>query len=248
MPVRVQYQPSKVTAGNGLTLAAAREALYHWLWARQQGVGFAVVGSEEPWREELAWLGMEAHPSASLPSATLGTGGASKAEDPEWLMSLPEILASEPALWGTGTAETPITQLRQLGVLPEALMNFLALLGWRPPEGTSEILSREQLLRLFNPEQIVSVPVRFDAEKLRALSHHWLQQADLERLLDLSLPYFLAAGYSPEDPPEPVRQWLKDAIRAATAALLPSRAMAASVSSMARMAARCRSDGMMTMR
>lgn len=210
MPVPVHYAPSQLTTRNGLTLAAAREALYRWLWARQQSGAVAVRRGPEPWQEELAWLGVEL-------GDCIRTAGASEPDEvnePAWLACLPEILPSEPAAWGSGTAETPLAELRELGVLPEALMNFLALLGWRSPQGTSEMLSREQVLRLFHPEQIVSTPVRFDPEKLRTLNHHWLQLAEPDRLLTLGLPYFRAAAMIPDDPPEPVRLWLRDIIRA----------------------------------
>ncbi|MBI4462378.1 MAG: hypothetical protein HY653_05685 [Acidobacteria bacterium] len=199
-----RYTPSNLTAEHGLTVAAAREALYRWLWSRphrgregQQGKPFVIPPGRHLWREELRWLGVE----------------AKEAKEPEWLRRLPDILPSEPAPWGTGTAATSVAELRRLGVLPEALVNFLALLGWRPPEGTSESLSPDELQRVFHPEQIISTPVHFDAEKLRALNHHWLQQADLDRLLELSLAYFTAPGYLPEEPTEPVRQWLKAVIQ-----------------------------------
>ncbi|MFQ5816985.1 MAG: hypothetical protein ACE5H2_03385 [Terriglobia bacterium] len=207
MSLPVHYAPPRLTAEKGLTLAAARAALYRWLWARQQGVRFAVRGGQELWQEELAWLGitLEDSPQANQKG---------EVNEPGWLARLPEILPSEPTPWGTGRAETPVAALRTLGVLPETLMNFLALLGWRPPEGTAETLSSEQLLRLFNPEQIILTPLRFDPEKLRALNRHWLQLADLDRLLRLSLPDFHAAGYLPDELPEPVRLWLKDVIRA----------------------------------
>lgn len=227
--IRSLAPPAPLTAQGGLTLLAARDALYRWLWAcqprqrrGQQGAAFSLPAtrepeSGEPWAEELAWLGLESNESTEDVS-----------EEPAWLSRLPEILPGEPAPWGTGTGQTSIAELRALGVLPEALVNFLALLGWRPPEGASEIISAAQLLRLFNPEQVVATPLPFDAERLRALNHHWLQQADLGRLLALSLPYFQAAGYLPVEPPEPVRQWLKDVIRAVLPgldflALLPQR-------------------------
>ncbi len=204
MSVRATSTATPVTATRGLTVGAARAAVYRWLWARRRGTGFFVANAEGSWREELEWLGLAAEEAKQ----------AKEAEEPEWLGRLPEILPGDPAPWGVGTAETPIAELRWLGVLPEAMVNFLALLGWRPPEGTPETLTREELARAFHPEQIVSSPLAFDAEKLRALNHHWLHQADLERLLELGLPYFCATGYVQSEPPEPVRLWLRDVIRA----------------------------------
>jgi len=223
MAVQISFSPARLSPAGGLTLAAARELLYRWLWWRKQGerVSLAAGNTQVAWHEEAQWLGLEMK-EVEPPEK------AEETIEPEILRRLPEILPSEPAPWGVGSGETPVAQLRALGTLPEALVNFLALLGWRPPEGTSDVLTLAQLLRVFTPEQIVPTPVRFDAAKLRGLNRYWLQQAELNRLLELSLPYFCAAGYIPEDPPEPMRQWLKDLIRAVLPgldylALLPQR-------------------------
>lgn len=190
-------------------MVAARDLLYRWLWRKKQGerVSLAGADTQAAWRQEVVWLGLEVEAAAQPEKAEATI-------EPEILRCLPEILPSEPAPWGVGSGETPLAQLRTLGTLPEALVNFLALLGWRPPEGTSDIVSLAQLLRLFTLEQIVTTPVCFDAAKLRDLNRHWLQQAELDRLLELSLPCFRAAGYIPDEPREPLRQWLKDVIAA----------------------------------
>jgi len=207
MLVQIHSSPSALSLAGGLTVAAARDFLYRWLWRRKQGevVSLAGVDAQPMWRQEVTWLGLE--PAEATPAEK-----AEAAIEPEILRRLPEILPAEPAPWGVGSGETPVAQLHELGTLPEALVNFLALLGWRPPEGTSDILTLEQLLRVFTLEQIVPTPVRFAAAKLRELNRYWLQQAELDRLVALSLPYFCAAGYIPDELSEPLRQWLKDVI------------------------------------
>ncbi len=161
--------------------------------------------------DDLRWLGLEA--------------AAVRGGDAEWLERLPPIEQSEPSPWGQWSGQTTVAELRELGVLPEALLNFLALQGWTPPtEGDPsamlraskprEVFSSDELLALWSPEAIASSPLRFDFELLRRINHHWLQQADLDRLLDLALPYFRRVGWLPEPVPEMVRRWLRDVIRA----------------------------------
>jgi len=223
MAVQVSFSRSRLSPAGGLTVAAARDLLYRWLWWKKQGarVSVAAADTQVLWYLEAQWLGLEIEEVEPAEKAK-------QAIEPEILQRLPEILPSEPAPWGVGSGEMPVAELRALGTLPEALVNLLVLLGWRPPEGTSDILTLAQLLRVFTPEQIVPTPVPFQATKLRELNRYWLQQAELDRLLALGLPYFQAVGYIPDNPPEPMRQWLKDVIRAVLPgldylALLPQR-------------------------
>jgi nondiscriminating glutamyl-tRNA synthetase len=62
-----------------------------------------------------------------------------------------------------------VEQYRSLGYLPEALVNFLALLGWAP-EGEEEIFSREELIRQFSLDRVAKNPAVFDVDKLNWLT------------------------------------------------------------------------------
>ncbi|HEX9763710.1 MAG TPA: hypothetical protein VGA39_00360 [Candidatus Acidoferrales bacterium] len=186
--------------GDSLTVDSARLALFLWLHARQRKALFAA-----PPNQELQWLGLE-------PDSEPTTG-----EPSEWAQHLPPIEQSDPSPWGQWSGQTTLAELRELGVLPEALINFLALQGWQPlKEGDAprEILSREELLALWSPAALDPVPRKFDFELLRRLNHHWLQQADLDRLAELSLPYYHRVGWAPDPLPPLVRGWLRDVIRA----------------------------------
>lgn len=193
------------SAGQALTAESARAALCLWLAARQQKRSFTVgLGSEAVWRRELTWLGLDPD------------GEAASGDVPAWLAALPPLEECEPSPWGQWSGHTPVAALQELGVLPEALLNFLALTAWVPPEAAADaVLSREQLLELWSPEHLLREPTRFDFELLRRLNHAWLQRADLDRLLDLALPYFRRVGWLPADKLRPpVRAWLHDVIRA----------------------------------
>ncbi|MBC8932664.1 glutamate--tRNA ligase, partial [Escherichia coli] len=58
-----------------------------------------------------------------------------------------------------------IEQYRDLGYLPEALFNFIAMLGWSP-EGEEEIFSKEEFIKMFDPKRLSKSPVLFDNVKL----------------------------------------------------------------------------------
>jgi glutamyl-tRNA synthetase/nondiscriminating glutamyl-tRNA synthetase len=88
---------------------------------------------------------------------------------------------------------TSIASFRDMGVLPEALDNYLALLGWAPSGGTREIFSREELVKEFSLARVTPSPAVFDMEKLYWLNRHSIKQASTERIDRLALPYYTRA-------------------------------------------------------
>ena len=88
---------------------------------------------------------------------------------------------------------TSIANFRDMGVLPEALVNYLALLGWAPPGGTREIFSREDLIEDFSLERVTPSPAVFDMEKLYWLNRHYIKESSPERIEKLALPYYSRA-------------------------------------------------------
>src|SRR5256886_2330559 len=82
---------------------------------------------------------------------------------------------------------------REQGILPEALVNYLALLGWSYDERTT-ILSREQLIEAFDLSRVSHNPAAFDAEKLRWLNGHYIRQAADSRLTELLAEELLHQG------------------------------------------------------
>ncbi len=63
-----------------------------------------------------------------------------------------------------------------MGVLPEALMNYMALLGWAPTGGTREIFSPEELVKEFDLRRVTPSPAVFDFEKLYWLNRHYIKE------------------------------------------------------------------------
>lgn len=89
---------------------------------------------------------------------------------------------------------TSLNQFRALGYLPEALVNYLALLGWAPPEG-EEILSWEELICLFDISKVSKSGATFDYQKLNWINRKHLSQLPSEQVLSLALPFLEEAEY-----------------------------------------------------
>jgi len=86
-----------------------------------------------------------------------------------------------------------VEEFREQGFLPEALVNFLALLGWSPGEDR-EKMSRQEMIALFSLERLGPSPSRFDHEKLLWMNGQYLQEAGADRLFDLLRPFGLPEG------------------------------------------------------
>ncbi len=88
---------------------------------------------------------------------------------------------------------TSIAEFRAKGYLPEALLNYLALVGWSPGGG-DELLPVEELTKRFSLSDVVSAAGVFDEEKLAWVNRHYLKLAPAARLAELSIPFFVSAG------------------------------------------------------
>src|SRR5690348_1334167 len=107
---------------------------------------------------------------------------------------------------------TSIANFREMGVLPEALVNYLALLGWAPTGGTRETFTPQELIKEFSLERVTPSPAVFDMQKLYWLNRHYIKAGDAQRIVALSLPYFSKSGLVPEDPSPELREWIEKVI------------------------------------
>ena len=104
-----------------------------------------------------------------------------------------------------------ISQYKDLGYLPEAMFNFITLLGWSP-EGEEEIFSKEQLIERFNPARLSKSPSMFDKQKLAYINNRYMKEAPLEKVVEVTLPHLVAAGKLPENMTEEQLAWAKRVI------------------------------------
>src|SRR4051812_8074181 len=89
---------------------------------------------------------------------------------------------------------TSIANFRDMGVFPEALVNYLALLGWAPPGGTREMFSRDELVKEFSLERVTPSPAVFDMEKLYWLNRHYIKESPPERIREAVSAFLSRAG------------------------------------------------------
>ncbi len=120
---------------------------------------------------------------------------------------LSTILGSDRERLSKRHGATSIANFREMGVLPEALINYLALLGWAPPGGTRETFTPTELIKEFSLERVTPSPAVFDMQKLYWLNRHSIAQADPERLLSLALPFF--QEFLPAEIDSSTRTWFQ---------------------------------------
>jgi len=99
-----------------------------------------------------------------------------------------------------------IEQYEELGYLPEAVLNFIVLLGWSPG-GEEEIFTKEELIAQFRMDRFAKSPAVFDTEKLKWMNNHYIKKADTQRIVDLCVPHLQKAGYLPDALDEAGRQF-----------------------------------------
>ncbi|PWK05652.1 glutamate--tRNA ligase [Tumebacillus permanentifrigoris] len=87
-----------------------------------------------------------------------------------------------------------IEQYAELGYLPEAINNFLALLGWSPG-GEQEIFSMDELIAQFSFERVQKSGAIFDSGKLAWMNGQYIKAAELDRIVDLAIPFLQKAGF-----------------------------------------------------
>jgi nondiscriminating glutamyl-tRNA synthetase len=81
---------------------------------------------------------------------------------------------------------TSISVFRQMGYLPEAMVNYLALLGWGAEDGKTETFTLAELVPLFSLDRVTPSPAIFDFAKLNWLNRHYIKLADPERIAKLA--------------------------------------------------------------
>jgi glutamyl-tRNA synthetase len=87
---------------------------------------------------------------------------------------------------------------REMGFLPQAFVNMLALLGWNDGSG-QEIFTMQELIDRFKIERIHKGGAKFDFEKAKWFNNQYIQQTPNDALVELVRPYFLEKGHNPSD-------------------------------------------------
>ncbi len=103
---------------------------------------------------------------------------------------------------------------RTIGFLPDAILNYLLLLGWSLDDSTEDF-TRQQMIDLFSLSRVTKSPASFDPQKLVAFQGRWMHKLPIEKKLQLCTPYLLAAGLVSGPPDAATAQKISQVISAA---------------------------------
>ena len=116
-----------------------------------------------------------------------------KPEDYPTFAHLPFVMGQDNAKLSKRNGEVSIAWYRERGFLPEAICNYLALLGWSPGDDRENVTMKE-LTELFTVDKVHSSPARFDMKKLEAINGDKIRALTLDEFFNWSLPFLTKAG------------------------------------------------------
>jgi glutamyl-tRNA synthetase len=114
---------------------------------------------------------------------------------------LPFVMGQDNAKLSKRNGEVSIAWYREQGYLPEAICNYLALLGWSPGDDRENITMAE-LCELFTVDKVHSSPARFDMKKLEAINGDKIRALTVDEFLQWSLPFLIKANVITGTPQE----------------------------------------------
>lgn len=129
--------------------------------------------------------------------------------DPPAFAHLPMILGADKARLSKRHGATSVMAYKDMGYLPDALVNYLVRLGWA--HGDQEIFSREDLVEFFSLESVGSSAAVFNPEKLLWLNSQYMSKAEPGELAELVIPFLKKDGTVPEHW-QPDMPWLSRAV------------------------------------
>ena len=104
-----------------------------------------------------------------------------------------------------------IEQYRELGYLPDAMFNFITLLGWSPV-GESEIFNKQEFIKMFDAQRLSKSPAAFDGKKLEWINNQYVKAAKEDEIMDSSLRQLIKAGKVQADPDAYTIEWARKLI------------------------------------
>ncbi len=124
---------------------------------------------------------------------------------------LPVILSQSKKKLSKREGDVAVEDFRKKGYLPEALINYIALVGWSPEDG-EEIMSMEELIEKFSFDRVSKSSGVFDVDKLNWVNNHYIKNYDLDALTQLCIPYFVACHFVTEEEAQTRYEWLKQIV------------------------------------
>jgi len=119
--------------------------------------------------------------------------------EPPHLAHLPLLLNPDRSKLSKRSGHVAVEDYKTMGILPEALVNFVALLGWNPGDDR-ELFTIDELVQEFSIEKVNKAGAVFDIEKLKWMNGEYIKKCPVDRLTGLVKPYLEEAGYDISDP------------------------------------------------
>lgn len=107
---------------------------------------------------------------------------------------IPLIMGEDGSRLSKRHGHTSVGEYQEIGYLPEAVFNFLSLLGWSPGED-KELMPQDEIISRFSIERVKDKPAQFNLKKLTWMNSHYLKHLPTESLYRLCKPYLEKAGY-----------------------------------------------------
>lgn len=127
---------------------------------------------------------------------------------------LPLIIGEDKKKLGKRHGAVTFQEFKKMGVLPEALLNYLALLGWNPGDGDEqEFFTKEELIKEFSLEKVNHSPAMFSYEKLASINKHYLDQLTLDEYTEHLLPFIRESGNTNIENHQNFKEFIENVVR-----------------------------------
>jgi nondiscriminating glutamyl-tRNA synthetase len=109
---------------------------------------------------------------------------------------MPMILGQDKKRLSKRHGATSVEEFQHLGILPAAMLNYLALLGWSPGGSGDEVMSAEAIIKKFSLKKVNSSPAAFDYDKMNHINSEHIKRLSADERLDLAKPIIAARGWA----------------------------------------------------
>jgi nondiscriminating glutamyl-tRNA synthetase len=131
--------------------------------------------------------------------------------EPPTFGHLPLVLSQDGQVLSKRRGAMAVGEYRRRGYLPEALVNYMALLGWAY-DGEQEFFAAEELIRKFEIGRVGKKPTSFDPEKLAWMNAQWIKRLDVSERTDRLVPILWSEGLLDAEPTGEHRRWLESVV------------------------------------
>ncbi len=127
---------------------------------------------------------------------------------------VPMILAPDRAKLSKRHGAQTVEEFKEKGYLPQALLNYVAFLGWTPADSTQEILSLQDMIDEFDLERVSLTPAVYDVQKLTWMNGQYIRAMDVETLADMYIPLAAQSGFCSLEDLSVRKEWVYKVVAA----------------------------------